>query len=193
MKKKLLYIVLPFLVIITGCGENKKEDKAEAESETTVKDVSTKYSSIDPSVSSQLGQIVQHYIHVKNALVQSNITEAKSGAEGILKAISAVDTTKLAGDQLSTFTSEVAKIKSHSNALAQSTDLTKQRVVFNDLTSSVYELVKAFGGGKQLYYQYCPMANDNNGGYWISETEEVNNPYFGDEMLHCGEVKETLK
>jgi hypothetical protein len=28
---------------------------------------------------------------------------------------------------------------------------------------------------------------------WLSETEEVRNPYYGDDMLECGKVTATLK
>jgi hypothetical protein len=43
-----------------------------------------------------------------------------------------------------------------------------------------------------IYVQYCPMANEGKGGYWLSSQEEIMNPYYGDDMLHCGEVKETI-
>jgi hypothetical protein len=37
------------------------------------------------------------------------------------------------------------------------------------------------------------MVEDNKGAYWLSESEEINNPYFGDKMLRCGEVKKIIK
>ena len=37
------------------------------------------------------------------------------------------------------------------------------------------------------------MAFDNTGGYWLSNSKEVRNPYFGNSMLKCGEVKETIQ
>jgi Cu(I)/Ag(I) efflux system membrane fusion protein len=46
---------------------------------------------------------------------------------------------------------------------------------------------------KTTYYQYCPMANRDKGAYWFSETDEIRNPYFGEDMLGCGETRETLK
>ena len=36
------------------------------------------------------------------------------------------------------------------------------------------------------------MANGDKGAYWLSDIEEIENPYFGDEMLKCGETRETL-
>ena len=46
---------------------------------------------------------------------------------------------------------------------------------------------------EKAYYQYCPMANRDQGAYWFSETEEIRNPYFGEDMLGCGENRETIK
>ena len=43
-----------------------------------------------------------------------------------------------------------------------------------------------------MFVQYCPMANDGDGGYWLASETEIRNPYYGDEMLNCGEVKETI-
>jgi len=43
-----------------------------------------------------------------------------------------------------------------------------------------------------LYLEYCPMANNNTGAYWLSNEKEIKNPYFGDKMLKCGSVKEMI-
>ncbi len=37
------------------------------------------------------------------------------------------------------------------------------------------------------------MADNNNGAYWLSKEEQILNPYFGDAMLKCGEVKQTIE
>ena len=44
-----------------------------------------------------------------------------------------------------------------------------------------------------MYKQFCPMAFNDQGGYWLSNSKEVRNPYFGDKMLKCGMVKVTLE
>jgi Cu(I)/Ag(I) efflux system membrane fusion protein len=46
--------------------------------------------------------------------------------------------------------------------------------------------------GKTVYYQFCPMANNNKGAYWLSESKVIRNPYFGEKMINCGETKEIL-
>jgi hypothetical protein len=44
-----------------------------------------------------------------------------------------------------------------------------------------------------LYLEYCPMANNNEGAFWLSNEKQIKNPYFGDMMLTCGSVKETIQ
>jgi len=41
---------------------------------------------------------------------------------------------------------------------------------------------------KPLYLEYCSMANDNFGAYWLSFDKEIKNPYYGEQMLACGEI-----
>ena len=43
-----------------------------------------------------------------------------------------------------------------------------------------------------LFVMHCPMANDNQGADWLQSTQPLQNPYFGEMMLKCGEVKEEL-
>lgn len=43
-----------------------------------------------------------------------------------------------------------------------------------------------------LRLAYCPMAFDNLGAYWIQKEDSVDNPYFGAEMLLCGEIRQRL-
>ena len=68
-----------------------------------------------------------------------------------------------------------------------------QREHFELLSKDIYDLVKAFGGGQVLYKDFCPMYNNGKGAFWLSETKEIQNPYFGKEMLNCGTITEELK
>jgi hypothetical protein len=37
------------------------------------------------------------------------------------------------------------------------------------------------------------MAKNGDGAYWLASEKEIKNPYYGDDMLNCGEVKEEIK
>ena len=72
-------------------------------------------------------------------------------------------------------------------------DIEKERAEFADFSLTLYHSLKAFGLSNQTaYYQYCPMAFNQKGAFWISETNKIQNPYFGEAMIDCGETKETL-
>jgi Cu(I)/Ag(I) efflux system membrane fusion protein len=44
-----------------------------------------------------------------------------------------------------------------------------------------------------IYIQNCPMADSNKGADWLSLDKEIQNPYFGESMLSCGENTKTIK
>ncbi|MFO8001254.1 MAG: DUF3347 domain-containing protein, partial [Marinilabilia sp.] len=79
--------------------------------------------------------------------------------------------------------------------IQNTTDLDEQRKVFTDLNETLYQTIKQFQPetDETLFYQFCPMANDDQGGYWFSTEENIRNPYFGDMMLECGETEESFE
>ncbi|MBD78724.1 MAG: hypothetical protein CL840_07380 [Crocinitomicaceae bacterium] len=58
------------------------------------------------------------------------------------------------------------------------------------------KMVKEYGieldDNQSLYLNFCPMADDKKGGFWLSLEKEIRNPYFGSGMLHCESVKANL-
>ncbi|TVR69493.1 MAG: DUF3347 domain-containing protein, partial [Marinilabiliales bacterium] len=68
------------------------------------------------------------------------------------------------------------------------------RVHFEPLSEAFIETAQTLGAiGMTWYVAYCPMVDGNRGAYWLSEFEEILNPYFGSMMLRCGEVRETIR
>ena len=73
-------------------------------------------------------------------------------------------------------------------------DIEMQRLAFSDFNTGIYNAVKSFGvENEKVYYQFCPMAFNDQGAYWLSSEEQIANPYFGDVMMTCGEVKEIIE
>jgi Cu(I)/Ag(I) efflux system membrane fusion protein len=84
-------------------------------------------------------------------------------------------------------------IKNAAGSLAKETDIATQRNYFKPLSSSVTKAVELFGINQTVYLQFCPMADNDKGANWLSLTEEIFNPYFGDAMLKCGSVEQVIK
>src|SRR5690606_27421687 len=76
----------------------------------------------------------------------------------------------------------------------QSDDLAKQRADFAIISKdliAMYQHAEVTSG--TLYVAHCPMYDNDRGGDWLSDQEKIANPYFGDEMMECGSVKQEIR
>ena len=86
------------------------------------------------------------------------------------------------------------KIKEKLSALTfKRNDIQTMRESFSSLSGLLYSVYREAGlehHGIKAYRAFCPMAFDDKGAYWLQENDKViANPYFGHEMLRCGEFK----
>lgn len=129
----------------------------------------------------QVREVVAKYMAVKDALVKTDGTTASTSAKELVASL---------GDSKAKL---VADIRFDAEHIAETTKSGHQRDHFETLSENIYKLVKESKANKMpLYRQYCPMALNNTGAYWLSTEKQVLNPYFGDMMLRCGSVKETI-
>lgn len=180
MSKIACAAILAGIFAMTSCSsEGKKQESGHDghQQETAVQ--STETSVAVTLKNAQAGAVYEHYLHLKNALVKSDAKEAQAGAAALQTAFSEAGNTK--GADLA-------------GKIASSTDIKAQRAEFEALTAEAEAVVRSSGVQTgAIYKQYCPMANEDNGGYWLSSNSDIKNPYFGDEMLTCGETKEEIK
>ncbi|MCK5470716.1 MAG: DUF3347 domain-containing protein [Cyclobacteriaceae bacterium] len=137
---------------------------------------------MESGISKQQAQkILSAYLKIKDALVETDGVAASSAAKELLPMLADSE------DDL------IKKLKSDAEHIMDSKDAAHQRDHFNILSDNVYALLKSTSANENtIYRQYCPMAMSNSGAFWLSAEKEINNPYFGDKMLHCGSVKEEL-
>ena len=205
MKKFSIIIVAVGAFILGSCNTNSSTKQ-----ETTTKDtipmqgqssistdtshvpiVKASFSNADPAVTSNVNDIVSHYIHIKNALINSNAAEAKSGASMLLDVLKKTDKSLFPAEQKEEYDKHISAVKEHAEMIEKGKEVEEQRMHFAELSDHVYELVRAFGGGQTLYHDHCPMYN--NGSEWLSESKEIKNPYMGPKMPGCGKVEEVLQ
>lgn len=132
-------------------------------------------------------QIVTDYLKVKNALTKDDSGKAavlaKSMKANLDKAKSS-STDKKAAAEYAKLVKEIRENASYVGVVAGG--LKEQREYFAKLSKNIFDFIKAYGTTQVLYQDYCPMYENGKSGYWISETKDVVNPYFGSEMLNCG-------
>jgi membrane fusion protein, copper/silver efflux system len=144
-------------------------------------------------VTSNVQRILDGYYAVKDAMVTSDATQVKTAAESLLEVITQFDTNGLEEAVAVRLTSEIDAIRYGAQNVAEAESIDAQREYLPALTENMIGLVTHYKVTEQaVYKQYCPMAFNDKGAYWLSNSDSVINPYFGDMMLRCGEVVESL-
>ncbi|WP_194974991.1 efflux RND transporter periplasmic adaptor subunit [Aquiflexum lacus] len=142
----------------------------------------------------QLTAFVQSYLPIKDALVKTDAKSTQSTINPAKTSLGKVDM-KLLDNKAHDIWMELLKpIQNSLDKIVQTSDVEEQRKHFETLSDNLIEAVEYFGVVEDtIYRQYCPMAFRDQGAYWLSGEKEIRNPYFGDKMLTCGEVKETYQ
>lgn len=141
----------------------------------------------------QLMTVYETYINLKNAFVESNSKDAKETAQKVKTRLKKVNKDLLEGKALKTWLKNSESMNEGLATIQSTNDLAKQRSAFSTVSDGLYQSIKAFGIKEMdAYYQYCPMARDGDGAHWLSMKKEIQNPYFGSQMMHCGKTKEEL-
>lgn len=210
MKLITVLLVIASVFFIAACANNGNSKEHEghdmntmtgdttqhisASDDKDIKAVSVAYTNVDPKAATEIKAIVDHYLHIKNALANDNAGEAASGAKAMEDAIRKLDKSLLTAEQKKAYDAIESEMKEDAEHIAnKGDDIKHQRSHFVMMSESVYELVKNFGAGRPVYHDHCPMARDNQGAMWLSEVKEIKNPYFGSEMFSCGRVEEVIK
>ncbi|NQY28616.1 MAG: efflux RND transporter periplasmic adaptor subunit [Flavobacteriaceae bacterium] len=168
--------------------EKTEADKSEAKN----KDV--KRLTVSPKFQEQLRLVFNDYINLKDALIIDDSKTVMTNANTILKNLGKVNMKLLTKTKAHNHWMQLEKvIHTSASSIKQTSDIKEQRNHFKELSSHLIIAIKTFGINKKVYHQFCPMADDNKGAYWLSKEKQVLNPYFGDVMLKCGEVKETIE
>jgi len=142
----------------------------------------------------QLAGLMDPYMRFKNALVSSDADAAAKEARSLNNALKKIDMKKLKPNDHNTWMPLSNAIEQASATASNADDIEAQRKSLSVITDSYIEAINKFSlSGLNTYYQYCPMVFDNKGGYWISETEEIKNPYLGSKMMSCGETVREIK
>ena len=128
-------------------------------------------------------QLLHSYFDIKNALVAGNANTASVKAQEFVTAANGIDAKVIPEDNLNGLLKDAT-------AISESKDLKEQRLHFATFSINMFDLAKAIKLSTQpIYYAYCPMKK----AYWLSGEAAIKNPYYGNAMLTCGKVTETLK
>ena len=160
------------------------------------KEVMIDKSKISPKFKKQLGAVVSSYLALKDKLTKDD-ANIQTNVKATQKVLENVDMSLVMGDAHNVWMKALKSMNKDLKLLFKAVNIDEQRTIFLTISNSLSNAIQKLGikmkDDKPLYLEFCQMANDNNGGYWLSTEKEIKNPYFGAKMLKCGEVKQQIK
>lgn len=122
---------------------------------------------------SERAALLDHYLAIQSSL-------AGDSTEGVKKAALRVAS---AASKTPGMSSELAKeARKAALAVAKAKDLAQARTEFKKLSKPVVSWVES-ARPEGVEIAYCSMA----GAKWVQKKGKIHNPYFGKQMLMCGE------
>ena len=136
----------------------------------------------DSTEQRQLSQLLTQYYQLKDALVAGNGNDATTRAQEFIKTANSLDYKLISEGNINALLKDATPI-------SETKDLNKQREHFANLSNNMAILARVVKlTADPIYKQYCPMKKTN----WLSNEKAIKNPYYGNAMLTCGNIAETI-
>ncbi|MCT2562729.1 DUF3347 domain-containing protein [Chryseobacterium herbae] len=141
---------------------------------------------------SPLKPVFDTYFSIKNALVKTDAEAASVTASKLVVVTKAIEMTKLSTEEHVVWMKVMKDLTASAENISSAKDISKQRETFALLSKNIYDLAKVSQYDTPIYYQHCPMFNNGKGADWLSQENEIKNPFFGSKMINCGSTVETI-
>lgn len=153
----------------------------------------TKQITVSKGAKEAIGALALQYVKIQEALADDNYEVAKKAAAGLNDLFEKTPMTLFPGEGHDVWMENYSKATNALKAMAKAQNIDQFREQFDEISSSIIVLAKTFKPGQgDFYVQYCPMANNDSGAFWLSTNSEIENPYFGAAMHSCGETTEKI-
>ena len=147
------------------------------------------------SFTSSLEPVYEKYLAIQAALAGDDLKGFQSAASELHAAMGHIDDSELDEVAQPVWHDLSERLLTNQEHIQHLTDIEAARKLFETYSVAMIEASKRFGyeGNTEMNIVFCPMAFDLEGAFWIQVGEQINNPYFGSEMLRCGVIKGSIK
>lgn len=161
-------------------------------------DSTTKVSvDVSDSLAAKMSIVLNTYFQLKDAFVAGDTVAIDSAAKMLKTNIQPISLNELQSDskRYNEGHSALESLDGEVDGLLGENTILGKRKEFQMISDIMYDLITSVGVSKDqvVYRDFCPMFNDDKGAYWLSANKQINNPYYGSDMLDCGEIKQTLQ
>lgn len=133
--------------------------------------------------------IMENYLAIGNKLSQDSFKGVDKNAQSIVEATSQIlKEEKQSSAQKKEFLADIKEIQKVAKKFV-SKDLKTARESYKSLSQAVTAYVKSYGYPSSVFSFYCPMVEQS----WFQSSEQIANPFYGSQMLRCGEMTGMVK
>jgi len=129
--------------------------------------------------------VVKEYLQLKDVILAGDADQASIKAKQLVGTME--ELAKSSVQELRVLAEDLVKMV---KTLAAFNQIEKQREELGKLSEPFWNFIKETDPVSiPLYYNYCPMKK----AYWISDSNVIQNPFYGKQMLSCGKTVESIK
>ena len=173
------------------------QDKPDQENVSEQKPVPLNISQNSGTFNESFAKLLQTYFSLKDAFINADTVKVNSAANLLVQYSDSLNINELKGDS-SGMIRETANyfastISGSAKVLTGQNNIDDKLREFNMITDAMWGLTRTVKyEGQKVYYQFCPLAFDNTGGYWLSDKIDSDNPYVSDKAKGCSQVNDSL-
>jgi hypothetical protein len=193
-KRVILFSLLAVCIfLVFRFCSNKPEQEKVVEQKPVPLNVSHNSGAFNESFS----RLLSSYYDLKNAFINADLPKVNSAALELLRNADSLNINEIKGDTSGmireTAKSFAANISGSAKTMTDENKIEDKLREFNMITDALWSLTRTVKyEGQKVYYQFCPLALDNMGGYWLSDKIDTDNPYVRDKSKSCNEVNDSL-
>lgn len=196
MKKITFSIIALTLIMATviSCNTQSGNEKTNDNAVTAPNNEAAVSNETNAAKGFSIAPIVADYLRLENALAADDGKGAAGAGKQLATTLQKMDMSAIPADKMKQYMEIAADTKENAEHIRDNAGkIAHQREHLEFLSKDVLDLIALFGAPQKLYQIHCPMASNDKGADWVSDSKEVKNPYFGKDMLTCGEVVKEFK
>jgi Cu(I)/Ag(I) efflux system membrane fusion protein len=151
--------------------------------------------SVPTEVKGEIGKLLHSYLSLQASLAGDDFTAAKKEGEKFASTLKGMDASLLKGEGQNIWKQTSESLRAGTDTVLSAENIEALRKGFERVSEGMAGAVERLGVDIKgpVFELFCPMAFNNKGAAWLQQDKNIRNPYFGAQMLNCGEVRRQLK
>jgi Cu(I)/Ag(I) efflux system membrane fusion protein len=147
-----------------------------------------------PAIRDEIARLYASYLEIHHGLSRDSLEEAQAGAGALEAGAGSAGTGIHDQTARKVWVEDLDRLRTLAGEIKTAGDISEARTAFAPLSETMYASITGFGAeiSRPAYRFHCSMAFEGKGAFWLQDTGEVENPYWGAAMFRCGDLSDTL-